>query len=167
LGGEETTVFIGDDCLLSLGITVRPHDGHLIYSIEDHKRINQGASIFIGDHVWLGQDVLVGKGSVIGSGSVIGAKSFLSGKTYESNCIYAGVPAKLLKRDVFFDKLAAKTLKGDDPRLHEHPGDEWIYDQKGSQLHKVILDYLDKEKSVEKRIDFLKKIPRSKNRFSI
>ena len=167
LGGEETSVFIGDDCLLSLGITVRPHDGHLIYSCDTHERINKGASIFIGDHVWLGQEVLIAKGSVIGSGTVIGAKSFLSGKTYESNCIYAGIPAKLLKRDIFFDKEAAKTLKNDDPRLSTQPSDEWIYAQRGSQLPQVILDYLDREKSMEKRIDFLKHIPTSKNRFAI
>lgn len=52
--------------------------------------------------MWLGQDALLLKGACVSSGSIIGARSVLSNKAVPSNCSFAGSPAKLIKKDVYF-----------------------------------------------------------------
>ena len=59
-------------------------------------------SIFIGDHVWIGQNALILKGCRIGSGSIVSAAAVLAGKVVQSNSIYAGNPARMIKNNVFF-----------------------------------------------------------------
>ena len=54
--------------------------------------------------MWIGQHVYFLKGTQIGSGSIIGAKSLVAGKKIKSNTIYAGNPAKLIRKDVFYDR---------------------------------------------------------------
>jgi len=54
--------------------------------------------IFIGDDVWIGERVAVLMGSIIPDGCVIAANAVVLGKSkLELNCIYGGVPARLLK----------------------------------------------------------------------
>ena len=100
---EETNVFIGNDGVFSFGIWVRTADPHLIYSIDNKKRINPSRSVFIGDHVWLGQNSLILKGTKIDSGSIIGAKSVVSSKKIPSNQIWAGNPVRFVKKGIFWD----------------------------------------------------------------
>ncbi len=100
---EETNVFIGNDGVFSFGIWVRTADPHLIYSMDNKKRINPSRSVFIGDHVWLGQNSLILKGTKIDSGSIIGAKSVVSGKKIPSNQIWAGNPVRFVKKGIFWD----------------------------------------------------------------
>lgn len=72
LCSEQKHIFIGKNCLLSLGIWFRTADPHLIYSIDTKKRVNPSKSIFIGDNVWIGQNSLILKGTQIHSGSIVG-----------------------------------------------------------------------------------------------
>ena len=99
---EGENVIIGNDCLFSFGIWIRVADPHLIYSIATKKRINMSKSVFIGDHVWIGQSALLLKGTTIGSGSIIGAMSVTSNIIIPSNESWGGVPAKLIKSQIFW-----------------------------------------------------------------
>ncbi|HKL94233.1 MAG TPA: hypothetical protein VJZ69_03020 [Clostridia bacterium] len=56
-------------------------------------------SIIINDHVWIGRGAFVLNGSNIGEGSIVGAHSLVK-KAFPNNCIVAGSPAKIIKRNV-------------------------------------------------------------------
>lgn len=102
VASETKNVIIGSDCLFSYSIIIRTSDGHGIYSTEDKGRLNNAKSIYIGDHVWLGQNSFILKGTQIHSGSIIGAGSILSNKCIHSNVTFAGNPARLIKKNVFW-----------------------------------------------------------------
>lgn len=101
---EQTAVIIGDSCWLSYPLEITTSDAHLIFDLKTRRRLNQAASIFIGDHVWIGRDVRIYKGARISSGSIVATKAFLSSKLYPSHSIIAGVPGRpLSEREVFWD----------------------------------------------------------------
>ena len=99
---EHQNIVIGNGCIVSYGVTFRTSDAHLIYDIDTCKRINMSKSIVVGDHVWIGQNCLILKGTLIGSGSIIGGFSVVSGKKIRSNSIWAGNPARELKRGIYW-----------------------------------------------------------------
>ena len=108
---ERKHLLIGDEGVFSFGLFIRLADGHMIYDVNTHERINPSKSVFIGDRVWLGQDSIILKGTKIGSGSIVGAKSVVSGKTIPSNTVWGGNPAKQIKKDVFFTKTSVNGFK--------------------------------------------------------
>ena len=99
---ESKNIIIGNDCMFSYGISIRVSDVHLIYHTKTKERLNASKSIYIGDHIWLSQGAMILKGTQIGSGSIIGANSVLSNKIVPSNTTFAGVPARLTKKDTFW-----------------------------------------------------------------
>ena len=66
---------------------------------DTYKRASNNISkpIVIGDGCWIGCDVTVLPGSIIGSGTVVAGGSVVHG-VLESDCLYGGNPAKLIKR---------------------------------------------------------------------
>lgn len=94
---------IGRDCLFGSGITLRTHDGHHIFDLNTHKRINVPKDIIIGDHVWLAKDVTLLPGASIGTGTVVGANALTSSQ-FPEHCIIAGVPAKVIRENICWSK---------------------------------------------------------------
>jgi acetyltransferase-like isoleucine patch superfamily enzyme len=101
---EGRAITIGDDCMFSSGIIIRTSDEHSIIDLETNQRINPAADVIISEHVWLGEGVTVNKGSFIAKEVVVGAKSLVTGSLAEHNSIYGGVPAKVLRRGVGWDR---------------------------------------------------------------
>ena len=99
---EGTSIFIGEDCMFSHDIYIRTTDSHSI--IKDNKRINIAKNVTIGNHVWIGMQCLILKGADIPDGCIIGARSIVSSSEMESNCIYAGQPAKLINKDIIWKR---------------------------------------------------------------
>ena len=88
-------VDIGPRCVIING-THRIHDG-----IDLKRRSGEGKSleIVIGDGSWIGANSTILGGASIGRGSLIGAGSLiLENQNIEDNCLFAGVPAKFIKR---------------------------------------------------------------------
>lgn len=94
---------IGRDCLLSSGLSMWNHDGHHIFDIGTHKRINYPKDIWIGDHVWIGQLTTLLPGARIGNGSIVGAGSVTSGQ-FGENQIIAGAPARMIREQVCWSR---------------------------------------------------------------
>jgi len=100
---EGVTVSIGNDAMIASLVRIRADDAHPIFDVRTGKRVNPAKSITIGDHVWLGWGVMVLAGVSIGSGSVIGAEAVVT-KSIPNNCIAVGVPARVVRRDVAWER---------------------------------------------------------------
>lgn len=96
---EGKEIRIGNDCLFSSEIVFRTGDSHSITDLNG-KRLNFAENVVIGDHVWVGHRVLVNKGVVIPENTVVGTGAIVTKPFGESNTVIAGVPAKVVKRDV-------------------------------------------------------------------
>lgn len=101
---EYTDIIIGNDCMFATNNQIRSHDHHPIFDVRTGKRINLSKSIKIGNHVWLAIGAVVLPGAQIGEGSVVGHSSIVK-STIPNNCIAAGVPARIVKRNVAWDRV--------------------------------------------------------------
>lgn len=86
---------IGDDVVISEGVTMRDTDNHTIVGAEPV----DDPSIVIGNHVWIGLNVTILKGVKIGDGAVIAAGAVVN-KDVPARALVGGVPAKIIKNDV-------------------------------------------------------------------
>ena len=100
---EGTQIKIGCDCMFSSNIDIVTGDSHSILDMSG-KRINPSKSIVIEDHVWVGQKNTILKGAHISKNSIIGAGSFVSKRFDKENAIIAGVPAKIIKEEISWDR---------------------------------------------------------------
>ncbi|HOI39390.1 MAG TPA: acyltransferase [Methanobacterium sp.] len=105
------SVIIGDHCLCSTGVRIRPSDGHIIYDITTGELLNKGEDIVIGNHVWMGLNSLFLKGAKVSDHSIVGANSLVNKKFDEKNVIIAGVPARIVRHGVNWDRRS--------PRLYD------------------------------------------------
>jgi acetyltransferase-like isoleucine patch superfamily enzyme len=94
---------IGRDSLISTKVLIQNHDGHHIFDLETHKRINYPRDIIIGDRVWIGYRAVLLAGAKIGRGSIVGANAVTSGR-FGENQIIAGCPAKVIREGVCWSK---------------------------------------------------------------
>ena len=96
---EGTSITIGQDCLFSSDIQLRTGDSHSVLDMEG-RRVNASESIVLGDHVWVGTKAFLNKGAKVGPHSIVGACALVTKAFDEAHCALAGVPAKIVKRDV-------------------------------------------------------------------
>lgn len=98
-------VEIGRDCMIAANNTFWCGDGHAIYDVNSGNCINYGEyrenCIKIGDHVWIGTKSLLLSNVNIQSGAIVGAGSVVKG-TFPNNCVIAGNPACIKKKDIFW-----------------------------------------------------------------
>ena len=101
---EGKMIKIGNDCMFSNDIEIRNGDSHSIINLNENKRVNYAEDVFIGNHVWLTAHVKILKGSVVPSNSIVGNSSVVSHKFQDENTIYAGIPCKLVKTGINWDR---------------------------------------------------------------
>lgn len=100
---EGTSVVIGDDVMLASENEIRADDGHAIFDVVSEQRVNQSKNITIGNHVWVAKRAVLLGGARVGDGSVIGFGSLVTG-VVPNNCVSAGIPARVIKRDVAWER---------------------------------------------------------------
>ncbi|MGH8435541.1 MAG: acyltransferase [Pseudomonas sp.] len=101
---EAASIDIGRDCMLSTEILIRTGDKHSILDMHTGERLNPSRSVHIADRVWIGRDVQILKGTVLHPESVVGACSVVSRAFEEGNCVVAGVPARIVKQGIRWDR---------------------------------------------------------------
>lgn len=106
---EGREIRIGDDCQFAHDIQLWTTDHHPIYDLH-HNRVNMSKDITLGKHVWIGTGTLVLKGSDIVVGCIIGAHSVVSGRCDEEQSVYVGVPARQVKKDIFWERRFPEEL---------------------------------------------------------
>lgn len=90
-------IMIGFDSIISWNVYITDSSQH---KIDGTLRIGD---IEIGNNVWLSEGVTISYGTKIGNGSIVGSKSFLN-NCYEDNTLIVGIPAKVKKYDVFWER---------------------------------------------------------------
>lgn len=100
---EGVTIRIGDDVMIASETHFRADDGHPIFDVTTGERVNPARDIIVGDHVWVGTRAVLLGGTIVGQGSVIGWGSIVKGRI-PNNCVAAGVPARVVRRDVAWER---------------------------------------------------------------
>lgn len=106
---HDTSITIGNDCMFSYNVFIFSGDLHSIFDVASGKNINstdeicKNRKIHIGNHVWLGMRVTILYNTQIGDGSIIGAAGLVKG-TIPNNCIAAGNPAKVTRKNVSWSR---------------------------------------------------------------
>ena len=100
---EETSVLIGNDCMFSNEIEIRPSDAHSIVDLNCN-RLNNGENIVVGNHVWICMRTMLLKGTKVSNNSIIGAGTICNSKFEQENVILAGNPARIVKEKVDWNR---------------------------------------------------------------
>jgi acetyltransferase-like isoleucine patch superfamily enzyme len=105
---EGAKVYIGSGCMFSYEVLIRTGDGHAIFNKDTKKILNLPTEDFIiGDHVWLGQKVTVYKNARLPSNTIVGVGSIVTKPFVEEYTAIAGIPAKVVRRNVGWDFMNA------------------------------------------------------------
>lgn len=99
---SNTEITIGDNLMAGWNVNVRDSDGHPYYD-NCGKTCNKPRPIWIGNKVWLGSHCDILKGAIVPNGCIVGFKSLITKPFTEENSIIAGNPAKIIKRDIFWN----------------------------------------------------------------
>ncbi|MBL8575182.1 MAG: acyltransferase [Hyphomicrobiaceae bacterium] len=100
IGVRGAGVRIGADCLFANRVEIRSSDMHRIINRANGKVINPPRPVEIGNHVWVAGDVSIMRGTRIADDCVIGIGSLVNTRFDEPNCVIAGVPARVIRRDI-------------------------------------------------------------------
>jgi maltose O-acetyltransferase len=90
------SINIGNRCQIGELVAIYDSDFHEINPAARNASAGEGAPVNIGNNVWLGSRVMVLKGVSIGDNSVVAAMAVVT-KSLPSNCVAAGVPAKVVR----------------------------------------------------------------------
>ena len=86
---------IGNACMIAHGAYISDADWHGIY--DRAEPVGNTKPIKFEDNVWIGDSAIICKGVTIGKNSIIGAGAVVT-KNVPKNSVYAGNPAKLVKK---------------------------------------------------------------------
>ncbi len=100
---EGKGIYIGKDNMWAAQIVCMNSDAHAIIDVFGNV-INKSQDIFIGEHVWIAFRAQILKGVTIGPNSVVGADAFITKSFEEGNQILAGLPAKVVKSNINWDR---------------------------------------------------------------
>lgn len=101
---DNSTISIGEDCMIANNIDIRNGDSHAIYN-SNNQRINKAKNITIGNHVWIANNVTVLKGAFIANDCIVGANTFITSSVSTiPNALYTGNPAILKKENITWSR---------------------------------------------------------------
>ena len=95
---------------IHIGANTLVAGGAVVLSHEHHKRVGENepycVDTFIGKRCFIGINAVIMPGIKIGDEVIVGAGSIVT-KSVESNCIVAGNPARVLRKGIVMNNLAA------------------------------------------------------------
>ncbi len=77
-------------------------DYHRIFDKETHELINRNKGIKLGNNVWVGYRATIQKGVKLNDNIIIASNSLVNKSHYGTNQILGGIPAKVIKKDVYW-----------------------------------------------------------------
>lgn len=116
--GALRRVYVGSFTAISTNVTIMDNNNHPVNPVDRYKMqltphgssyrqwfYSVASSIYIGNNVWIGESARICKGVTIGDNSIVAANSVVT-KNVPPNCIVAGNPAKIVKRNI--DSIAQR-----------------------------------------------------------
>lgn len=97
------SITISREVLGSWDVTIMDTDSHYFEDINSHQLSKFSKPIYINSHCFIGSHATILKGSSLPVGAVIAAHAVVAGKLYESESLYAGIPAKLVKKNIRYN----------------------------------------------------------------
>ena len=94
---------IGKDAMFSFQTVMQTGDEHIIYNKANSEFMGTN-DIKIGNHVWVGFRAKILKKSVIPDGCIVGMDSTVTKPFDTPNSVIAGIPAKIIKTDIRWDR---------------------------------------------------------------
>lgn len=120
---------IGNDVMMSNKEMIFSGDGHVIFLKKEGKYelINDCMKdeIVIGDHVWIGYGCKILSGANIGTGSIVGAGSLVN-KKFPNNVLIAGIPAKIIRRNIAWSRNVLITKIEQDQNVFNNYANETV-----------------------------------------
>lgn len=101
---QDSSLTIGEDCLFSSGITINIGNDHPMYDLNNPNKERQRRHVDISNKVWIGMNATILKNAGIANNSIVGASSVVAKKFTEENVAIAGNPARIIKREIGWDK---------------------------------------------------------------
>ena len=95
-------IVFGTNCLIGWNCVFHDSNGHKVFY--DNQEKNDELPIVIGNHVWIASDVCCQKGCFINDNCIIASHSVVNKRFDECFVLIGGIPAKIIKRNVRFEK---------------------------------------------------------------
>lgn len=104
---------LGKGCLTARNVSIMSKDGHPIFDVNTGKQINQGedCTLRLGEHVWCGNGAIIMAECDVGRNCMIGANSFVRNKVFANNCMIAGNPARVIRKDIAWNSSYVNDIK--------------------------------------------------------
>ena len=93
-------ITVGSDCAIGWRVQLLDDDFHRHLAEGESEERGTAPDIAIGDHVWIGSHTQIYKGVRIADGCVVAGGSVVTSSITEPRCMVAGVPARIIRRDV-------------------------------------------------------------------
>jgi acetyltransferase-like isoleucine patch superfamily enzyme len=105
-------IIIGKDCMFAYDIDIRTGDSHSIIDVNTNNRINYAGNVLIDDHVWVASHCSILKGVELKKNSIVATRSLVTKSFNQEGIIIGGVPAKILKTNITWDRNRIYNYEG-------------------------------------------------------
>ena len=92
----DAKLILGENVIISENVIIRDSDNHQITGGN-----SMFAPVIIKDNAWIGMSAIILKGVTVGEGAIVAAGSVVT-KDVPPHTIVAGVPARVIKKDVYY-----------------------------------------------------------------
>ena len=106
VNGDGQSILFGEDCMLSMAISIRASDSHAIFDTATREVINASGDVVLEPHVWVGEDVSILKDVTVGAGAVIGSGSVVT-RSVPAKSLVVGAPARVVRENVTWSRQEA------------------------------------------------------------
>jgi acetyltransferase-like isoleucine patch superfamily enzyme len=100
---DGSEIQIGGNGMISSYCQIRTGDSHSVIVNGGGGRINHSASVALAEHCWLGEGSRILKGVHLGKDTVVSTGAIVT-KSFPANVLIGGIPAKVLKENISWDK---------------------------------------------------------------
>ena len=107
----DASVTIGQDCMIGWHVSIVATDFHAVLDKKTKKVLNGPGNVVIGNKCWLGHGVRLLKNAKIPNNTIVGAESVVTKKFTETYTVLGGNPAKIVKKNVYWDRKSPTELK--------------------------------------------------------
>ena len=101
-------IFIGEGTHIATDAINRNSDGECLTDGENGRPLSKPKDVIIGKHCWITSRCTILKGTELPFGTIVAANSLVNKKFVQKNTVIGGVPAKILKTEVFWKEGSYK-----------------------------------------------------------